>query len=156
MSIRYVLNPTQKDNSGSSSARRQAPGAGVPPQNSLRPFQYEAVPPPGPVSAGVNTNLAGSRPTPQLPSLHQVIPAPRPPPPFPQSAQHGTAQHSPVFPQGTSQGSASGSASSSRRKRAHPSTYGVDPDAASRRYVCDRPGCGYRFKQRGGLFFSIR
>lgn len=38
----------------------------------------------------------------------------------------------------------------SRKKLADPRAVFFDPDAAKRKYVCHVPGCGCRFKQRGG------
>lgn len=42
-----------------------------------------------------------------------------------------------------------------RRKLADPRSRALDPDAAKRRYPCEFPGCGCRFKQRGGTLLRV-
>lgn len=152
--IEFLLNRVNIDNSeprlptSSSSAPLLQPAISVQPQEppvssvpsfSSLPFLRNVAPSPPPLPSSLpGLGLIGST-TPS--TIQQVL--------GPPSAPY---YRNPLFSFNTNalQMRPSGQVYTTRRKLADPKTSAMDPELNKRRYLCNYPNCGNRFKQRGG------
>lgn len=153
--IEFLLNRVNIDNN---EPRSSSPGSSLP----LLPPAISVQPQEPPVS-GVSSFSS-------LPFLRNVAPSPPPLPPSlpglgligsttPSTIQRALGPpasapyyRNPLFSFNTNalQMRPSGQMYTTRRKLADPKTSAMDPELNKRRYLCNYPNCGNRFKQRGG------
>jgi hypothetical protein len=151
--IPFLLNQTRQDTQGPDPSSRDHPGATAPlPPTSKGPSQGQQAAP----AHAQSPHHASVRPGNTLPGI---------------SSSTGVAGSSSSMSGGPSSSHHRGSGRSTsshsrggatagtlhldgppRHKLADPAHEASDPEADKRRYVCDRPNCGYRFKQRGGKY----
>jgi hypothetical protein len=144
------------------------PRADAPPgtESSTRQHHGSPLPPPHPGRSSGHGPSAGTAP--QHPSFHPMsrhggtsgsgsssgaAPSPAAVPTSSSSSHHrGSGRSHSSHARGGASASQQSAHAPSRHKHADPAHEGTDPDADKRRCVCDRPNCGYRFKQRGGEY----
>jgi hypothetical protein len=148
--IPFLLNQTRQDTQGADSHSRGHPGATAPPPPTSRGPSHGQQAAPAHAQSPHHASVRSGT-LPGISSLTGVAGSSSSTSGGPSSSHHrGSGRSTSSHSHGGATAGTQHQAGPPRHKLADPAHEASDPEADKRRYVCDRPNCGYRFKQRGG------